>query len=129
MQRLVPPLKRNCPLAAVLLTGTDVPRTSGFWRKPPLWEKPAGRRAFGLSADFARQTKVLAANQGLYNGFLAAGLVYGLIQGDEGLSFKVFFLACVLVAGIFGAITANMKILFIQALPALVALGLLWIGV
>jgi len=94
-----------------------------------LWEKPAGRRAFGLSADFARQTKMLAANQGLYNGFLAAGLVYGLIQGDEGLSFKVFFLACVLVAGIFGAITANMKILFIQALPALVTLGLLWIGV
>lgn len=95
-----------------------------------LWEKPAGRKAFGLSADFARQTKVLAANQGLYNGFLAAGLIYGLMQGDTGLSFKVFFLTCVLVAGIFGAVTANtMKILFIQALPALLALGALWIGV
>ncbi|WP_421399480.1 DUF1304 domain-containing protein [Agrobacterium fabrum] len=95
-----------------------------------LWEKPAGRKAFALSADFARQTKVLAANQGLYNGFLAAGLIYGLTQGVEGLSFKVFFLICVLVAGIFGAVTANtMKILFIQALPALLALGALWIGV
>lgn len=94
-----------------------------------LWEKPAGRRAFGFSAGFARQTKVLAANQGLYNGFLAAGLIYGLMQGDEGLSFKVFFLTCVLVAGIFCAITANMKILFIQALPALFALDFLWIGV
>ena len=93
-----------------------------------LWEKPAGRKAFGLSADFARQTKVLAANQGLYNGFLAAGLIYGLTQGDDGLNFKVFFLTCVLVAGIFGAVTANIKILFIQALPALFALGFLWIG-
>jgi putative membrane protein len=93
-----------------------------------LWEKSAGRKAFSLSADFARQTKVLAANQGLYNGFLAAGLIYGLTQGDEGLSFKIFFLTCVLVAGIFGAMTANMKILFIQALPALFALGFLWIG-
>lgn len=94
-----------------------------------LWEKPAGRRAFGLSADFARQTKVLAANQGLYNGFLAAGLIYGLTQGADGLNFKVFFLTCVLVAGIFGAVTANIKILFIQALPALFALGFLWIGI
>ena len=90
-----------------------------------LWEKPLGRKAFGLTADFARQTKVLAANQGLYNGFIAAGLTYGLLLGDAGLTFKVFFLICVAVAGIFGAITANIKILFIQTLPALLALGAL----
>jgi putative membrane protein len=88
-----------------------------------LWEKPAGRRAFGLTPEFAAQTRTLAANQGLYNGFLAAGLFWGLSLGDAGTSVKVFFLVCVFVAGLFGAATANRRILFIQALPA--ALGLL----
>ncbi len=90
-----------------------------------LWTKPAGRRAFGLSAELARQTKALAANQGLYNGFLAAGLVWGLSLGSAGLDVKIFFLGCVLVAGIFGGLTASRKILWIQALPALIALALL----
>ena len=85
-----------------------------------LWEAPAGRRAFNLSADFARQTRVLAANQGLYNGFLAAGLAWWL--GAPGVQVVIFFLACVLAAGIFGALTASRKILYIQALPALLAL-------
>jgi putative membrane protein len=67
-----------------------------------LWTKPSGRRAFGLTEEFAQQSKVLAANQGLYNGFLAAGLIWGLSQGAAGFSVKLFFLACVLVAGIFG---------------------------
>lgn len=90
-----------------------------------LWTRPAGRRAFGLSEDFARQTRVLAANQGLYNGFLAAGLLFGLYLGDaQGFLFKVFFLACVVVAGVYGAATASRKILFIQALPAALALAL-----
>jgi len=88
-----------------------------------LWDKPAGRKAFGLKQDFATETKVLAANQGLYNGFLAAGLVWGLLQGDAGRPDKVFFLGCVIVAGVFGAATASRKILFIQALPAAVALA------
>ena len=88
-----------------------------------LWNKPAGRKAFGLKQDFATETKVLAANQGLYNGFLAAGLVWGLLQGDAGRPDKVFFLGCVIVAGVFGAATASRKILFIQALPAAVALA------
>src|SRR5580765_8569107 len=79
-----------------------------------LWTKPAGRKAFGLSQEFANQTKVLGANQGLYNGFLAAGLIYGLIQGPSGYAFKAFFLACVLVAGLYGAATASKKILFVQ---------------
>ncbi|HCI6203067.1 TPA: DUF1304 domain-containing protein [Klebsiella quasipneumoniae subsp. quasipneumoniae] len=86
------------------------------------WETPAGRRAFNLSADFARETRVLAANQGLYNGFLAAGLAWGLWLRESGEPVVIFFLACVLAAGIFGALTASRKILYIQALPALLAL-------
>lgn len=90
-----------------------------------LWTKPSGRRAFGLTAEFAEQSKALAANQGLYNGFLVAGLVWGLYLGSTGFSVKVFFLACVLVAGIFGGLTASRKILWIQALPAAVGLVLI----
>lgn len=90
-----------------------------------LWTKPAGRRAFGLSVEFAEQSKALAANQGLYNGFLAAGLVWGLSLGSVGFSVKLFFLGCVLVAGIFGGLTASRKILWIQALPAVIGLALL----
>jgi putative membrane protein len=93
-----------------------------------LWEKPAGRRAFGLSQEMARASKRLAANQGLYNGFLAAGLIWGLILGPQGFSVKVFFLSCVLIAGLFGAATASRKILFIQAVPAAVGLVLVWLG-
>ncbi|WRL52632.1 DUF1304 domain-containing protein [Luteimonas sp. R10] len=90
-----------------------------------LWERPAGRRAFGTTAEFAAATKVLAANQGLYNGFLAAGLAWGLLLGVDGFGVKLFFLACVLVAGAYGAATANRKILFVQALPAALGLALL----
>lgn len=87
-----------------------------------LWDKPAGLKAFGLTLEQAQASKVLAANQGLYNGFLSAGLIWGLALGADGLSVKVFFLACVLVAGLFGAATASRKILYVQALPALLAL-------
>jgi putative membrane protein len=90
-----------------------------------LWTKPAGRRAFGLSAEFAAQTKALAANQGLYNGFLAAGLVWGLSLGAAGFGVKVFFLGCVLLAGVFGGLTASRKILWLQALPAALGLALM----
>lgn len=93
-----------------------------------LWEKPAGRRAFGTTAEFAAATKVLAANQGLYNGFLAAGLIWGLWLGAEGFAVKTFFLACVAVAGLFGAATASRKILYIQTVPAVLALAALWLG-
>lgn len=89
-----------------------------------LWDKPAGLRAFGQKKEDAEKTKVLAANQGLYNGFIAAGLVWGLIQGSAGFDFKVFFLTCVITAGIFGAITASRKILYVQALPGLLSLAL-----
>jgi putative membrane protein len=86
-----------------------------------LWTKPAGRGAFGLTQEFADQTKALAANQGLYNGFLVAGLAWGLI--DDNLAFTVFFLGCVIVAGLYGAATVGRKILFVQAVPAVLALG------
>jgi putative membrane protein len=90
-----------------------------------LWDKPYGRKTFGMSAEKAAATKSLAMNQGLYNGFLAAGLAWGLVLGPAGFAIKVFFLGCVIVAGVFGAATASRKILFVQALPALVGLGLL----
>ena len=92
------------------------------------WTKPFGRRAFGLSAEFAEASKRLAANQGLYNGFLAAGLVWGLLLGDAGTPIKVFFLGCVILAGVFGALTVSRKILWEQAVPAAVALTLLWLA-
>jgi putative membrane protein len=93
-----------------------------------LWDKPAGRRAFGHSAEAAASSKVLAANQGLYNGFLAAGLLWGLSLGTTGAHIQVFFLLCVLIAGVYGALTASRKILYVQALPAAIALLLRWLG-
>ncbi len=89
-----------------------------------LWDKPAGMKAFGLTREKAAATKIMAANQGLYNGFLAAGLVCGVIQGAEGTEFKIFFLLCVIIAGMYGALTASRKILFIQALPACIGMTL-----
>ena len=88
-----------------------------------LWKKPFGRRIFGLSREQANQTATLAANQGLYNGFLAAGLCWGLLSGADGKKIIIFFLGCVIVAGVFGAFTANRSILWIQALPGAVALA------
>ncbi len=85
-----------------------------------LWTKPAGRAAFGTDAEFAEASKTLAANQGLYNGFLVAGLVWGLIADRTDV--QVFFLTCVIVAGVFGAVTVSRRILYVQALPALAAL-------
>ena len=89
-----------------------------------MWDKPAGLRAFGHTREAAAASKVLAANQGLYNGFLAAGLFWGLILGAGGTDVKVFFLSCVLIAGLYGAATASRKILFIQAVPAAIGLAL-----
>lgn len=85
-----------------------------------LWRTPRARAAFGTTPEFAEQSAALAANQGLYNGFLAAGLIWGLVADEFGA--KVFFLACVIVAGLYGAATANKRILFVQALPGAVAL-------
>ena len=93
-----------------------------------LWDTPKGHRTFGLTPEFAAASKVLAANQGLYNGFLAAGLVWGVASGPAsapgGYAIEVFFLVCVIVAGVYGGLTSSRRILFIQALPAAIALGL-----
>ncbi|WP_137135488.1 DUF1304 domain-containing protein [Rhizobium sp. FKY42] len=89
-----------------------------------LWTKPQGRKAFGLTPERAEATKVMAANQGLYNGFLAAGLLWALVHPDAGVAYqlKLFFIGCVLVAGLYGGATASRKIFVIQALPAAIAL-------
>ncbi len=89
-----------------------------------LWNTPAGIQVFGLTPTFAEQSSALAANQGLYNGFLAAGLVWSLVQKGDASSIKIFFLTCVVVAGIFGALTAKASILIVQGAPALAALVL-----
>lgn len=92
-----------------------------------LWKKPKGMKTFGTTPEFAEATAVLAANQGLYNGFLAAGLIWSLVTPSLALAYslKIFFLACVVIAGIFGGITADKRIVLIQALPAAIALGLI----
>ncbi|MFC5906544.1 DUF1304 domain-containing protein [Streptacidiphilus monticola] len=88
-----------------------------------LWTTPRARAAFGTDPAFAAATKTLAANQGLYNGFLAAGLVWGAVASDPvGFQAKLFFLGCVAVAGLFGAVTASRRILYVQTVPAVVAL-------
>jgi putative membrane protein len=92
------------------------------------WDTPRGHKAFNLKPDFASASKVLAANQGLYNGFLAAGLIWGLYLGAAGFQIKVFFLLCVAIAGLYGAATASKKILYVQTVPAVVALVALWLG-
>ena len=90
-----------------------------------LWTHPTGRKIFAMTPEFARSTAVLAANQGLYNGFLAAGLIWGLISGRRDL--KLFFLGCVMVAGVFGGLSAKIDILFVQALPAAIAAALVYL--
>ncbi len=95
-----------------------------------LWDTPRGRRTFGTTPEFAAASRVLAANQGLYNGFLAAGLVWGLFHPHPGFAFqiKMFFLLCVIVAGAYGAATVSRRILYVQAAPAALALILLWLA-
>ena len=93
-----------------------------------LWDKPQGMKAFGTTAAFAAETKTLAANQGLYNGFLAAGLIWGIWLGEAGDPIKIFFLLCVAVAGAFGAVTVSRKILFVQTIPAVIAMIGVWLA-
>lgn len=93
-----------------------------------LWDTPRGRKAFGTTEAFARESKVLAANQGLYNGFLAAGLIWGISLGEAGDPVKIFFLLCVAVAGIYGAMTVGIRILLIQTIPAAIALLCVWLA-
>ena len=91
-----------------------------------LWDHPFGRRRFGMTPEYSKASASLAANQGLYNGFLAAGLIWGLVSGD--LAVKTFFLACVVIAGIYGGFTAKRSILYLQALPGLLGLVFLYLA-
>ncbi len=93
-----------------------------------LWTSPTGMRVFGTTPEFAAESAALAANQGLYNGFLAAGLVWGLIGKGDTFSIKAFFLTCVVIAGIFGGLTAKPTIVLVQGAPALIALLVLWLS-
>lgn len=95
-----------------------------------LWTKPLGLKTFGQSLEKAQASAVLAANQGLYNGFLVAGLVWGLVHPDLAVGFqlKAFFLGCVIVAGAYGAYSVSKSILFVQAAPAAIALAVLWVS-
>ncbi|KAL8405039.1 hypothetical protein RB594_009796 [Gaeumannomyces avenae] len=95
-----------------------------------LWTTPRGRKAFKLTQEFAEKTKVLAANQGLYNGFLMAGLVWGLAHPapDVAKQIKLFFLSCITVAGVYGGLTSNKKIIFIQGIPGAISLGAVLLG-
>ncbi|WP_288194856.1 DUF1304 domain-containing protein [uncultured Phyllobacterium sp.] len=90
-----------------------------------VWDKPLGLKTFRLAPEFAAASRALALNQGLYNGFLVAGLIWGLWLGHAGFAIKVFFLGCVVVAGIVGALTVNRRIFFVQGVPAIVALAAL----
>jgi putative membrane protein len=97
-----------------------------LWLEMFAWATPRGRAAFGTTEQFAQESKVLAANQGLYNGFLAAGLIWAVAA--DSLAAKIFFLACVAIAGIYGAATSSRRILYVQTLPAVVALVVVLIG-
>ncbi len=108
-------------LAAVLVGIVAVQHLGFLVLEMFLWTKPAGRQVFGLDRAFAEQSRALAANQGLYNGFLAAGLLWGLVADRTDV--RVFFLVCVVVAGAYGAATVNRRILLVQAVPAVLALA------
>lgn len=90
------------------------------------WDKPLGLQVFGHTPEYAAASRILAMNQGLYNGFLAAGLAWGLSLGAAGDPIKIFFLGCMVIAGVFGGLTASRKILLLQALPAAVAVVLIF---
>ena len=111
-------------LASVLIVFVATQHVAFLVLEMFFWDKPLGRRIFGLTPELAAGSKPLAMNQGLYNGFLAAGLYWGCWLGDDGFAVRVFFLSCVVVAGVFGAATAKRSILFVQGLPAAIALAL-----
>ena len=113
-------------LLANILTGVVALLHFGFlYLEMFLWDKPRGMKSFRMTEEFAKQSKTLAMNQGLYNGFLAAGLIWGIFAGD---AVKIFFLSCVIIAGIFGAMTVSKRIFYMQAVPAILALVVLLVA-
>jgi putative membrane protein len=118
------------PIAAVLVVAVAALHVYFLVLEMFLWPTPFGRRTFRTTPEFAQSTRTLAANQGLYNGFLAAGLIWGLVAYGvhAGRPILTFFLVCIVIAGVFGAATVSRRILLIQAVPAVVAAGLLWLS-
>lgn len=112
-------------LAKVLVGFVALQHFAFLYLEMFLWTKPVGRKIFGHSLEVAESSKVLAMNQGLYNGFLAAGLIWGLTQGEAGFQTTAFFLGCVIVAGAFGAVTVKPRLFLVQGVPAVLALGAL----
>ena len=111
-------------LASVLIAFVALEHLGFLVLEMFLWTSPTGMQVFGLTQDLAEQTSALAANQGLYNGFLAAGLIWSLVKKSDAFSLQVFFLSCVVIAGVFGALTAKASILYVQGAPAMIALVL-----
>lgn len=113
-------------LLANILSGVVALLHFGFlYLEMFLWDKPRGMKSFRMTEEFAKQSKTLAMNQGLYNGFLATGLIWGIFAGD---AVKIFFLSCVIIAGIFGAFTVSKRIFYMQAVPAILALVILLVA-
>ena len=110
------------PITAVLVALVSAEHVYILVLEMFLWRTPLARRIFGTTPESAETTAVLAANQGLYNGFLAAGLMWSLVSMQHGYALKIFFLGCVIVAGIYGGVTSKPRIIWVQALPATVAL-------
>jgi len=115
-------------LADIVVLGVAILHIAFMSLEMFLWNKPSGRRILGLDPDFALKTKTLAANQGLYNAFLAAGLIWSLLSEPFAYNLQVFFLGCVIIAGIFGGITSSRLIVWVQALPGLIALILVFLA-
>lgn len=107
-------------LATILTTLVAVEHVGILILEMFFWNHPIGRKVFNMTPEISAASEILARNQGLYNGFLAAGLAWGVLSGRDEI--KIFFLACVILAGIFGSLTAKASILYTQALPALIAL-------
>ena len=115
-------------LADIAVLGVAILHIAFMALEMLLWDKPLGHKILGLKPDFAAKTRLLAANQGLYNGFLAAGLIWSLMTPQFAWNLQLFFLSCVVIAGVFGGITTSRSILWAQALPGMITLILVFLA-
>jgi len=120
---------RDTMLANILIALVALLHIGFMYLEMIAWDRPLGRKVFRTTPEFSAASKALAANQGLYNGFLAAGLIWGLWLGDGGFAVKAFFLGCIMIAGLFGAATVNPRIAYVQSMPAALALIALRAGI
>ena len=115
-------------LADIAVLGVAILHIAFMALEMLLWDKPLGHKILGLKPDFAAKTRLLAANQGLYNGFLAAGLIWSLMTPQFAWNLQLFFLSCVVIAGVFGGITTSRSIIWVQASPGIIALILVFLA-